>query len=37
LRAKEIIDILTTLEQGDPTKCIKLNPLKCLEDFKIAK
>ena len=28
LRAKEIIDILTTLEQGDPTKCIKLNPLK---------
>ena len=28
LRAKEIIDILTTLEQGDPAKCIKLNPLK---------
>ena len=28
LRAKEIIDILTTIEQGDPTKCVKLNPLK---------
>jgi len=28
LRAKEIIDIVTTIEQGDPTKCVKLNPLK---------